>query len=150
MVRYLLYIRVKGFSIRERRLHMTDEQIVALYWERSENAITETSKAYGRYVHYIAYSILRDDEDSAEIVNDTYLKTWNTIPPERPNSLKTFLGMITRQLSINRLSIPSMVASQSCAWSIRFGERVFRMRYFFSIITLMRIYSMATNALLFQ
>lgn len=82
---------------------MTDEQIVALYWERSENAITETSKAYGRYVHYIAYSILRDDEDSAEIVNDTYLKAWNTIPPERPNPLKTFLGMITRQLSINRL-----------------------------------------------
>ena len=82
---------------------MTDERIVELYWERSERAIEETDKAYGRYFHYIAYSILRDEEDSCEIVNDTYLKAWNTIPPERPNPLKAFLGRITRQLSINRL-----------------------------------------------
>ena len=82
---------------------MTDERIVELYWERSEEAIEETDKAYGRYFHYIAYGILRDDGDSEETVNDTYLKAWNTIPPERPKHLKAFLGRITRQLSINRL-----------------------------------------------
>ena len=82
---------------------MTDERIVELYWQRSEKAIEETDKAYGRYFHYIAYGILHDDEDAKETVNDTYFKAWHTIPPQRPNPLKTFLGRITRQLSINRL-----------------------------------------------
>lgn len=82
---------------------MTDEQIVALYWQRSEHAITETDQHYGRYFRYIAFGILQDDEDAKETVNDTYLKAWNTMPPQRPNHLKAFLGRITRQLSINRL-----------------------------------------------
>ena len=82
---------------------MTDERIVALFWERSETAIAETDTAYGHYFHYIAFGILGSDEDAKEIVNDTYLKAWNTIPPQRPNHLKAFLGRITRQLSINRL-----------------------------------------------
>ncbi len=82
---------------------MTDENIVRLFWERSEDAIAETEKLYGNYFFYIANGILRNEEDAKEIVNDTYLKAWNTIPPERPNPLKAFLGRITRQLSINRL-----------------------------------------------
>lgn len=82
---------------------MTDEQIVTLYWDRQENAIAETDSKYGRYFHYIAFGILCDDEDARETVNDTYLKAWNTIPPEKPRHLKAFLGRITRQLSINRL-----------------------------------------------
>ena len=82
---------------------MIDSRIVDLYWARSEQAINETDKLYGRYFHSIAYGILRDDEDSKEIVNDTYIKAWNNIPPERPKNLKAFLGRITRQLSINRL-----------------------------------------------
>ena len=82
---------------------MTDEKIVELYWERSEEAIKETDKQYGRYFHYIAKEILQDEEDAKEIVNDTYLKAWNSIPPERPDPLKAFLGRITRQLSLNRL-----------------------------------------------
>lgn len=82
---------------------MTDEQIVALYWQRCEQAIEETNRAYGRYLRYVGSSILRDDEDTEEIVNDTYAKAWNTIPPERPDPLKGFLARITRQLAINRL-----------------------------------------------
>ena len=82
---------------------MTDEKIVELYWERSEEAIKETDKQYGRYFHYIAKEILQDEEDAKEVVNDTYLKAWNSIPPERPTPLKAFLGRITRQLSLNRL-----------------------------------------------
>ena len=80
---------------------MEDRQIVDLYWERSESAIAETEKKYGRYCHYIAYRILEDDEDAKEIVNDTYLKTWQTIPPKRPDSLKPYVGMISRQLALN-------------------------------------------------
>ena len=81
---------------------MEDKQIVDLYFERSESAIAETDKKYGRYCHYIAYHILENDEDAKEIVNDTYLKAWNTIPPSRPDPLKPYVGMISRQLSIDR------------------------------------------------
>ena len=82
---------------------MDDKQIVDLFWERSENAISETEKKYGRYCHYIAYQILGDDGYADEIVNDTYLKTWNTIPENRPAILKSYVGMISRQLSLNKL-----------------------------------------------
>lgn len=81
---------------------MTDERIVELYWQRDERAIRETELAYGTYIHYIAYAILRDESDAGEITNDTYLKAWNSIPPQRPKPLKAFLGRIARQLSLNR------------------------------------------------
>lgn len=80
---------------------MDDKQIVDLYWARSETAIAETEKKYGRYCHYIAYQILYNDEDAKEVVNDTYLKTWNTVPPQRPDPLKPYVGMISRQLAID-------------------------------------------------
>ena len=69
---------------------MDDKQILDLYWERSEAAISETSKKYGKYCRYIASNILHNDEDSEECVNDTYLRAWNSIPPNRPSVLKTF------------------------------------------------------------
>lgn len=81
---------------------MDDKQIVVLYWERSEAAISETAKKYGRYCHYIAFNVLHNDEDSEECVNDTYLNAWNSMPPHRPSGLKTFLGKLTRNLSLNR------------------------------------------------
>lgn len=80
---------------------MEDKQIVNLYWERSESAIAETEKKYGRYCHYIANQILENDEDAKEVVNDTYLKLWQTIPPKRPEVLKPYIGMISRQLAFN-------------------------------------------------
>lgn len=81
---------------------MEDKEIIALYWDRSENAISETVHKYGRYCHYIAYSVLQNDEDAAECVNDAYLRVWNAIPPQRPNNLRTFLGKIARNLALNR------------------------------------------------
>lgn len=81
---------------------MGDERIVDLYWARTEKAISETAHKYGRYCHYIAYNILHSDEDSEECVNDTYLKAWNSIPPQRPIKLSTFLGKITRNLALDR------------------------------------------------
>lgn len=80
---------------------MEDKQIVELYWARSETAISETKKKYGRYCHYIAYQILYNDEDAKEVVNDTYLKTWNTIPPQCPDPLKPYVGTISRQLALD-------------------------------------------------
>ena len=81
---------------------MEDQRIVDLYFARSESAITETDRKYGRYCHSIAYNILEDHEDAKEIVNDTYLKAWNTIPPNRPDPLKPYVGMISRHLSLDR------------------------------------------------
>ncbi len=87
--------RYKGMPI------MEDGMIVALYWERNESAIKETSDKYGRYLFAIARNILTDREDAEESVNDTYLHAWNAMPPHRPQVLSTFLGKITRHLSID-------------------------------------------------
>lgn len=81
---------------------MEDSRIVDLYWERSENAIRETSRKYGKYCYSIAYNILYNAEDADEAVNDTYMGAWNSIPPHRPSILSTFLGKITRRISINK------------------------------------------------
>lgn len=80
---------------------MQDEKIIELYWLRNETAIRETEQKYGQYLTRIAYNILNNIEDSHESVNDTYLKAWNSMPPQKPNILKTYLGKITRQLSID-------------------------------------------------
>ena len=82
---------------------MLDEQIVALYWSRSEQAIAETGEKYGGYLNRIAYGILRSTLDAQECVNDTYHSAWNAMPPNKPNRLSAFLGKITRRLSIDRL-----------------------------------------------
>lgn len=81
---------------------MTDEQIVQLYWNREQEAITATADKYGNYCATIARNILVDMQDTEECVNDTYLKAWNTMPPHKPSVLGSFLGKITRNLAIDR------------------------------------------------
>jgi len=81
---------------------LTDNEIIDLYLQRSENAINETAKRYGLYCQAIAMNILHNQEDSEEVVNDTFLKLWNSIPPEHPDPLKTFIGRIIRNLSIKK------------------------------------------------
>ena len=82
---------------------MNDAGIIDLYWQRSERAILETETAYGAYCRTVAYNLLRNSEDAEESVNDTWLAAWNAMPPERPNSLKAFLGRITRNIAVTRL-----------------------------------------------
>ena len=81
---------------------MNDSQIVALYWERSEQAIAETRVKYGQYCYTIAYNILHHNEDAEESVNDTYLDAWNAMPPQRPQKLRMFLAKITRNLAFDK------------------------------------------------
>ena len=88
-------------SIPEGGVPVRDEQIVALYWDRNEDAIRETAQKYGAYLSKIAYNVLSDLEDSKECVNDTYLKAWNSMPTHRPSVLSSYLGKIARQLSID-------------------------------------------------
>ena len=82
---------------------MTDDQtIIRHYWERNEEALAETAEKYGSFCSSIAENILNDREDAKECVNDTYLKTWNSIPSNRPRIFPAFLGRIVRNLSFNR------------------------------------------------
>lgn len=80
---------------------MQDEKIVELYFERSEAAIKETENKYSKYLLKIAYSVLGDVSDSEESVNDTYMAAWNSIPPNKPKVLATYLGKIARRISID-------------------------------------------------
>ena len=73
-------------------------KIIGLYWERNEDAITETSSKYGKLFFRIASNILLNHEDSEECVNDTYLGLWNAIPKERPSPFSVFASRITRIL----------------------------------------------------
>jgi RNA polymerase sigma-70 factor (ECF subfamily) len=81
---------------------MTDEAIIDLYWKREERAISETDKKYGKYLYTIAYNIVRDRLDCEECLNDTYLGTWNRIPPTRPNVFHVFLSKIMRNIALDR------------------------------------------------
>lgn len=81
---------------------MDDIEIVDMYWQRNEQAITETSRKYGAYCMRISMNILNDKLDGEECVNDTYMQAWKTIPPHRPDVLSAFLGKITRNLAINK------------------------------------------------
>ena len=81
---------------------MDDKSIVDLYFSRDQEAITQTDKKYGHYCYRIAYNILTNKEDAEESVSDTYMTAWRAIPPRRPSVLSTFLGKITRHISIDR------------------------------------------------
>jgi RNA polymerase sigma-70 factor (ECF subfamily) len=81
---------------------MEDEQIIDLYWQRAESAIEETAKKYSRYCHSISFNILHNKEDAEECVNDAWLNAWKAMPPKRPNCLATFLGRITRNISLDK------------------------------------------------
>ncbi len=82
---------------------MEDAGIIALYFARQEAAITETSKKYGAYLNQAAYNILGSREDTEEVLSDTFLAAWNTIPPQRPRVLRHYLSRITRNLAFDRL-----------------------------------------------
>lgn len=81
---------------------MNDEQIVALYFARDEQALVQTEEKYGGYCFSLANRILCSPPDAEETVSDTYLKAWQSIPPTRPRVLRQFLAKITRNLAFTR------------------------------------------------
>ena len=87
---------------RRKVLFMLDEQIIELFFNRSGNAIDELDKKYGKVLHKLSYNILNDRLDVEECLNDSYLGVWNTIPPERPNPLLTYVCKIVRNISLKR------------------------------------------------
>ena len=81
---------------------MEDKEIIDLFYERSEQAIGELAKKYGQLVRRVANNILSDPEDAAECENDTYLACWNSIPPEYPMVLTSYLCRIARNTAISK------------------------------------------------
>lgn len=82
---------------------MEDAKIIDLFWARKEEAICETDAAYGGKLYALANRILRSHEDAEESVSDTYMKTWEAIPPHRPSYFFAFLASVCRHLCLNRL-----------------------------------------------
>ena len=82
---------------------MTDSQIIALFCERNEDAIKETDRAYGRKLYVISDKILHSAQDAEESVSDTYMKTWETIPPQRPAYFFAYLAKLCRNFSLARI-----------------------------------------------
>lgn len=81
---------------------MEDAAIIDLYWARDQQAIAESERKYGSFCGRLARNILCNLQDAEECVNDTWHRAWNTIPPQRPNSLRAYLGRIVRNLAIDR------------------------------------------------
>ena len=81
---------------------LSDESIIELYWARDEQAITETDRKYRHYLYTVAFNILHDKLDCEECLNDTYLGTWNAIPPVRPSIFQIFISKIMRNTAVVR------------------------------------------------
>ncbi len=84
------------------KLPLDDEKIITLYWSRDESAIDETDFKYRKYLYTVAHNIVGGEKDCEECLNDTYLATWNAIPPTKPAVLKAFLTAIIRRIAVNR------------------------------------------------
>ena len=80
---------------------MDDKKIIELYWLRNEKAVDETRTKYGSFINHMAFNILRVTEDAEECENDTYLKLWNAIPPDRPEYFRAYIGKVVRNLAIS-------------------------------------------------
>ena len=101
---------------------LSDEKIVDMYLERDENAIFHSDVKYGKYLFSVSYNILHDKLDSEECVNDTYLGAWNSIPPHKPQSLRAFLLMIVRRISINKYHKSSKKSTVPTAMTVSLSE----------------------------
>ena len=101
---------------------MEDKQIVELYFNRDEKAISETKIKYGPYCYSISYNILANNEDVQECLNDTYLNTWNSIPPHKPSILSSYLGKIIRRLSIDKYRKDKALKRSSNEYTISLDE----------------------------
>ncbi len=81
---------------------MNDQAIVQMFWDRDEDAVAEAKEQYKAYCLYIADNVLHDRRDAEECLNDALLAAWKSIPPQKPENLKTYLGKLIREIAINR------------------------------------------------
>ena len=101
---------------------MDDAQIIDLYMQRDEQAITQTDQKYGRSLKAMAMRILTDQADSSECVNDTYLRAWNSIPPTQPTNLSAYLHRIVRTVSIDHFRARKSEKRRACEYTASLDE----------------------------
>ena len=80
---------------------MDDNKIIELYFKRDEDALTQTKECYGKQLNALAFRILQNKEDAEECENDTYMKAWNSIPPQKPQHFFAYLAKICRNTALN-------------------------------------------------
>ncbi len=106
----------------QREAYLSDEQIIDLYFAREERAIVETDKKYCQYLYTVAYNILANEQDVEECLQDTYLRAWNAIPPDRPKLFHSYLAKITRNVSLNRYKAAKRQKRVPCEVSVSLDE----------------------------
>lgn len=100
---------------------MDDEKIIALFFERSEQALKQLDIKYGKLCHKLSYNILNNRQDAEECVNDAYLGAWNTIPPTKPNPLQAYICKIVRNISL-KLYYRKKAAKRNSIYEIAMQE----------------------------
>ena len=101
---------------------MEDQQIIEMYLQRNENAVAQTEQKYTKYCRSTAIHILHRPEDADEALNDTWLAAWNSIPPHIPECLQTFLGRLTRNISLKRIRSENTLKRGSAETRVVFEE----------------------------
>ena len=101
---------------------MEDSQIIALFLQRSEDAISQTDRKYGGLLRSVAGRILSRAEDSEEIVSDTYLAAWESMPPHRPSVLSAYLAKLTRRISIDLFRYRTRAKRQASEYAVSLEE----------------------------
>ena len=104
------------------RTPLPDEAIVTLYWNRDETAIEETDFKYKNYLFSVIRNLLTDSMDCEECLNDTYLGTWNAIPPTKPAVLKAFLTTVARRAAIKRYHKGRKKTAVPCELTVSLSE----------------------------
>jgi RNA polymerase sigma-70 factor (ECF subfamily) len=99
-----------------------DQQIIEMYLQQNENAVVQTAQKYSNYCRSIAIHILKSPEDADEALNDTWLAAWNSIPPHIPECLRTFLGRLTRNISLKHIRSESTLKRGSAEAKVIFEE----------------------------
>lgn len=105
----------------QQKTFCSDQELVELYFARTERAIAETQRKYDKLCKYISQNILADEQDAEECVSDAYIALWNSIPPQKPDSVKLFLAKIVRRVSINRLEY-NRARKRDCKMTVSFEE----------------------------
>ena len=98
-----------------------DDDILDMLWKRSEDGLAHVQRKYGHLCHHIAMNLLRQREDAEECVNDVYLAVWDTIPPNRPESLMAYVGKITRNIAVSTLRKRTS-AKRNCGGTVLLEE----------------------------
>jgi RNA polymerase sigma-70 factor (ECF subfamily) len=82
---------------------MRDEEIIKLYFDRDGDAVARTQEKYGAYLYTVSYDLIRNEQDAEECVNDAYSAAWNSMPPNRPAVLRTYLCKLVRNITLKRI-----------------------------------------------